>query len=344
MRQRAKPPTLGDVARLADVSVPTASRILNGGVRGAASGSPELRQRVTEAALTLGYAVSAAAQTIKDGRARTVAMVVTDIDDFGSAAMISGVIHAAEERGLSVAVRETRDDPVREAEILLRLRGELHRAVLVATGRTLDPAREAALDNQLSVLEEQGSTVVIIGDSTLKYRRVTVDNLAGAYSLARYLAEGEAHQYAVLAGHADDITSRDRLEGFLAGLTDAGILIPRERIVHTELTRDGGSRGIAEIQALLPSLEVIACMSDAMAVGAIRELHERGVNVPEDLEVTGFDCIPLLRDVLPNFSTVEIPLRQFGPAALALALDDDRPDGHIALPATSIVRGRAISR
>src|SRR5690625_6400189 len=75
-RSPVKPPTLADVARLAGVSTTTASRVLNGGVRGKKSGSAEVRKRVTDAARSLGYSVNPAAQTTKEGRARTVALLV----------------------------------------------------------------------------------------------------------------------------------------------------------------------------------------------------------------------------------------------------------------------------
>ena len=75
-RALVKPPTLTDVARLAGVSVPTASRVLNGGVRGDTSGTSELRERVRSAARRLGYAPNPAAQTIKGGRSKTIALLV----------------------------------------------------------------------------------------------------------------------------------------------------------------------------------------------------------------------------------------------------------------------------
>jgi LacI family transcriptional regulator len=83
-------------------------------------------------------------------------------------------------------------------------------------------------------------------------------------------------------------------------------------------------------------------MSDAMAVGSIARLRELGVTVPHDVEVTGFDHVPMLGDVLQDFSTVEVPLERFGPEALKLAFDDDAPvDAKVALQATPIVHGEA---
>jgi LacI family transcriptional regulator len=272
-----KLPTLADVARLAGVSVPTASRVLNGGVRGAASGSQELRRRVQDAARALGYSVNPAAQATKGGRARTVALLVSDIEDFGSATIISGVMHAAEKRGVSVAVRTTLDDPLRELELLAALRGERHRALVIATGRTTDMHRERALEVQLRSLAEHGTRVVIVGDSSLDFPSVTVDNHEAARLLADALAKSGKKRFAILSAPPIGITSRDRVEGFLEGLSSYGISVGQGDIIYRSFSRDGGYNAIDQIAERAAEFDVITAMSDAMAVGAIARLRELGV-------------------------------------------------------------------
>ncbi|WP_247048338.1 LacI family DNA-binding transcriptional regulator [Arthrobacter rhizosphaerae] len=341
-----KPPTLADVARLAGVSVPTASRALNGGVRGAESGSPELRRRVEDAARALGYSVNPAAQATKGGRARSVALLVGNIEDFGSATIISGVMHAAEKRGISVAVRTTLDDPLRELELLTAIRGERHRALVIATGRTTDEHRERALEARLRTLAEHGTRVVIVGDSSLDFPSVTVDNHEAARLLADSLAKSGKKRFAILSAPPIQITSRDRVKGFLEGLSSHEISVGQGDIVFRTFSRDGGYDAIDQLANRVAEFDVIAAMSDAMAVGAIARLRELGLESPRDVEVTGFDQIPMLGDVLPGFSTVEVPLKAFGEAALSLALDDDDPGAstHIALRATPIVHGKPVRR
>lgn len=342
MSKSAKPATLADVARMAGVSVPAASRALNGGVRGKQSGSPELRSRVEEAARALGYSVSPAAQAIKGGRARTVAFIVGDIDDFGSATMIAGIMHAAEEHGVSVAVRTTRDDSAREIDLLAQLRGERHLAVVMATSRTTDAAREAAVKDQLRVLNDHGARIVVIGDNDLGFPTVTVDNRHAARLLAQGLADAGKRRFAMVSGPDIELTALERVGGFAEGLAARGIAVEERDIVHTEFSRDGGYRAVEQLRDRLAELDVIAAMSDAMAVGVIARLRELGVSTPADIEVTGFDHVPMLGDVLPGFSTVEVPLEHFGGAALELALAIDNgadPAETIALSATPILHG-----
>ncbi|MCS5716445.1 LacI family transcriptional regulator [Herbiconiux sp. CPCC 205716] len=326
------------MAEAAGVSLITASRILNPGVRGTRSGSQERRRKVQDAAQALGYTVNPAAQTIAVGAARTIALIVTDIRDFGSATIMAGVMAAAESRGMSVAVRTTHDDPVRELEIVRALRGERHRGVIIATSRTTDEPRESRFRQELSSLEDSGARVVVIGDSTLPFARVTVDTESAAAELATQLALTH-HRIAILAGPEGEVTSLERVTGFEAGLAAAGL--SPIAVMHGEFSRDGGYAAVYDLQARLADVDLVAAMSDAMAVGAIVALNEIGFRVPDEMTVSGFDNVPLLADLLPGFSTVAMPLEQFGEACLDRILEDasDRRNNEtVRLRADVIVR------
>lgn len=339
----AKTPTLGDVARLANVSVPTASRVLNGGVRGDVSGSVELRERVQSAADALGYAPNPAAQTIKGGRSKSVALLVGDIEDSGSATMIAGVMRAAQQHGLSVAVRMTEDKAHREHSVLKALRGERHSAIIVATSRTTDMEQETAIARDLDVLAHQGARIVVIGDSSLPFPRVTIDTARASAKFARALVGADAQRYGIIAGPENQITSRNRVAGFLDGLATCGIVPESVPVVHQEFSRDGGYHGFEELLDTCETLDVVATMSDAMAVGAIVRARELGTRVPSGLEITGFDGISVISDLVPTLSTVAVPLEVFGETALSLALDDTASSVEtVTLKARLIVRGHTI--
>jgi LacI family transcriptional regulator len=314
-------------------------------VRGSRSGSTEARRRVSQAARELGYSVSPAAQAIKGGRANSVALVVGDIDDIGAATMIAGVMHAAERRGVSVAVRATHDESDEEAALLTRLRGERHRAVIIGTSRTTDSDREAALAEQLRILHEQGAKIVMIGESALDYPHVTVDQRRAASELASALVSQGHRQFGIIAGPGNELTSRDRVDGFVDGLASAGIT-PAVEVAHEVFSRDGGYRATRRLGVDVRSLDVLAAMSDAMAVGALAACHELGVRVPDEVTITGFDRIPLLGDVMPWFSTVDVPLEAFGEAAMRLALDSpiEGARADIALHAVPIINGHPAGR
>jgi LacI family transcriptional regulator len=205
--------------------------------------------------------------------------------------------------------------------------------------------RESAVREQLRVLNDHGARIVVIGDNDLGFPTVTVDNRHAARLLAEGLADAGNRRFAIVSGPSIEVTALERVEGFTEGLVDRGIAVDDRDVVHTEFSRDGGYRAVEQLRDRLAEFDVIAAMSDAMAVGVIARLRELGVATPDDIEVTGFDHVPMLGDVLPGFSTVEVPLERFGGAALAFVLDEDAaPGGAVALTATPILHGLALER
>lgn len=335
-----RPPTLADVASLANVSVPTASRVLNGGVRGAGSGTVELRERVEAAAQTLGYAPIRAAQAIKDGLGRSIAVIVGDLEDQGAATIIAGVLHAAEDHGLSVAVRATLDDYEREERILRELRGERHRALIIATSRSRHRPRELRMRKALETLANEGATIAIIGDNDFGLPSVTVDNRGAAATLAQELVNAGHRRFAVISGPDALITADDRVAGFLQGLRGAGVDVDQVPVVREAFSRDGGYAAFGTLAERADEFDIVAAMSDAMAVGAIVRAREYGLILHDGVEVTGFDHVPVIGDLLPSFTTVEIPLAEMGALAVKLVTDLTTPsDTRIAVPAQPMLRG-----
>ncbi|MCE0459465.1 LacI family DNA-binding transcriptional regulator [Curtobacterium flaccumfaciens] len=267
--------------------------------------------------------------------------MVDDIEDQGAATIIAGVMHAAEQRGLSVAVRASLDSAERESMILRDLRGERHRAVIIATSRTTHPNREAVMHRALATLAQDGAAVAVIGDNAFSFPTVTVDNRLAARALAEHLVADGARRFAVLAGPEFHVTSDDRTAGFLDGLHHAGVDVADVPVVREKFSRDGGYAGFATIEHHTRELDVVATMSDAMAVGAIVRSRERGLELHEDIEITGFDHVPVIGDLLPAFTTVEIPLEAMGATAVSLVTD---PHGEtqqrIVLHGRTLLRGR----
>jgi LacI family transcriptional regulator len=179
-----------------------------------------------------------------------------------------------------------------------------------------------------------------VSQNLLGTNTVLVQNRAGARELALELA-GLGHQrFAVLAGPTDLLTARDRLAGFTDGLARAGIEPDGVRIVHGAFTRDGGYAAAAELVAEgLTATCVFAC-NDVMAVGAMAALRERGLRVPDDVSMAGFDDIETLRDLVPPLTTVHLALEELGERAAELALD-----GAPGEPARQVrVRGHVVLR
>jgi LacI family transcriptional regulator len=134
-------------------------------------------------------------------------------------------------------------------------------------------------------------------------------------------------------------TSRDRLEGFRSGLRDYDISLAPSQIAAGDFTRDGGTRAAIELIERDPELTAIFALNDPMAVGVLTALRQRGIAVPDQVSVVGFDDIPLASDVTPALTTVRVPMIEMGARAMALALEPSDSELRVEhLPTEIIIR------
>ncbi|NGY63935.1 LacI family transcriptional regulator [Lentzea sp. NEAU-D13] len=312
----ARQVTLAEVAKQAGVSLATASRVLNGSTRQV---SEELSDRVLRTAERLGYVPNASAQALARNSSSLVGLVVHDITDPYFSCIAAGVTRVAEEAGLVVVLGTTGRRPEREVELLSTLRAHRARAVVLAGSRTTDRASQSRLAAEIDAFTEQGGRVACVSQAKLGTDTVVPGNRAGGRALARALTELGHKKFAVLGGPSELVVARDRLAGFKAGLADAGIAPPA--VVNGAFTRDGGYAAAMELLASKTRATCVFAVTDVMAMGAMAALRERGVRVPEDMSIAGFDDIPTLRDTVPALSTVRLPLEEMGEIAAGLVLD-----------------------
>ncbi|MFC6087246.1 LacI family DNA-binding transcriptional regulator [Sphaerisporangium aureirubrum] len=307
--------TLEDVAKEAGVSLATASRVLNGSTRqvGAA-----MRARVESAANRLGYRVDATAQTLARGASNVVGLVVQDLTDHYFATIADGVIRSADLHGMVVTLTTTFRDPEREIAQIATLRAQRARVVVIAGSRVSDERMVRRLSDELDFYRASGGRVALIGQSLGGVDTVAPMNRDGADRLARALAAQGHRRFAVLAGPPALLTAVDRSEGFTLALAALGL--PPPLVLHGGFDRDGGHATALELLDLGAGATCVFAVNDVMAVGALAAFRERGVRVPEDLSLAGFDDISPLRDTVPPLTTVRLPLAEMGAMALDLAL------------------------
>jgi LacI family transcriptional regulator len=307
--------TLTEVARLAGVSVATASRVLNGSER---SVGAELRHRVLAAAAELDYIPNLHAQAVARGSSSVVGLVVHDISDPYFSTIAAGVMAAADEHGLIVSLGSTLASAERELDYVAMLRAQRARALVLAGSRTSNPAQTRRLAREVQAFRSSGGRVACVSQPLLGIDTVQPENEAGARALAVALAGLGHRRFAVLAGPQQLLTACDRLAGFQAGVAAAGGAV--RHVLTGPFTRDGGYQAAVDLLAMRTDVTCVFAVNDVMAVGAMAALRERGVAVPDDLSVAGFDDIPTLRDVAPPLTTVRLPLWQLGRQAADLVL------------------------
>ncbi|TDC14925.1 LacI family DNA-binding transcriptional regulator [Kribbella albertanoniae] len=332
--QQRRPVTLDDVARAAGVSQPTASRVLNGSSRRVA---PSYRERVLSAAQELGYTPNLPAQAMARGTSRTIALVLSLISDPYFSAMAAEIMKQAEAIGLHVSIAVTERQAERELDLIRELRGQQPRAIILAGTGYVDPPSSQALIDELQRYEQTGGRVVLISRSDLPFETVDFDNHEGARQLARELATLGYRNCLVLGSATPLLSMQQRVEGFVAGLTESGGT--NVRVQQPGFSWAGAREfvlGLSDDEAA--QLDLVFAVTDDMALGALAGLRERGLRVPEDIGVAGFDDISTLRDVVPKLTTVHVALNAVAQEAVYRATTTDESLTRRTVPAYPVIR------
>ncbi|WP_399891195.1 LacI family DNA-binding transcriptional regulator [Streptomyces sp. BBFR51] len=319
-------PTLAVVAREAGVSVPTASKVVNG----REDVAPETRRRVAEALDRLGYVRRPRFDTAR--APRLVDLVVHSLESSWSGAVLHGVEEAAYDAGLEVVVSA---DPHRpragSPEETRHEGGRLDRLVVRGTSGVLFNLAELTAA-QYAWLGHHRIPFVMIDPAVEPPPGVVsvgAANWQGGVTATEHLLRLGHERVAVLAGRRRGLCSDARVAGYRSALASAGVRHRPEYVRHAGFDRAAARRRMRELLDLpVPPTAVFVC-SDAMALGVYEALGERGLTVPRDMSVVGFDDLPEARWVTPALTTVRQPLSEMAATALRLLLlmmDGHRPE------------------
>ena len=306
-------PTIHDVAREAGASIATVSRALNGGVV-----SPAARARIERAVAQLGYRRNDVARGLVTGRSGLVGVIVPDLIGPLYAQMARGIEDELEARGMhAMVVTDHREpDAERRAVEMLRAR-QVDGLVLIGSSLPEGELRAAAGDVPLALVQREGPETTI--------PEVRLDDAAGVQAVVGHLIALGHRRIAHLSGTRRD--GVERRDAFIAAVRAAGL--EPGPVIESDFSEDGGA---AATPALLADPEVTAvfCGNDRMAVGLLHAAANRGVTVPHDLSVVGFDDLTWARYLTPSLTTVRQPGRELGRDAARLVLAP--PDGGAAKP------------
>lgn len=320
------------VAKTAQVSVATASRVLSGSDYPV---SDALRARVLAVADELDYIPNAQARSLIQGNGRTIGMLVGEVGDPYFDAMIHGTHREATDEKCLVTILSTGRHPTRELESFRLLQSHGAATIIVAGSGLEDADFQAALSARIRGFR---GTTVLIGrhevDADVDAIRVEVDNVDAGRLLGEHLRELGHQRVGVLAGRAEVSSTGDRIKGVELGLGVAPV------VLEVEPTRDGGYDGAGQLLGEHPQLTAIIGTADQMAIGAMAWCADHGVSVPGELSVAGCNDIWVGRDLTPSLTTVHMPLTEMGSAAVRLALDlDGSGRRSMSFPVEMVVRG-----
>ena len=325
-----------DVARRAGVSTATVSRVLNRNY----PVSDGVRRRVLDAVHDLGYVANAHARALLKASSGTVGVILHDVSDPYFAEIVGGIQQAAMESDRLVVLCSSLREPSREITYIEMLRAQRVDAVIMAGGHILDDDYGLALREQALLLKGQGSRLVLCGRHPVYADAVVPDNTAGAAGAVRHLLAKGHRRIAHVAGPAGFSTTQDRLEGYLGALASYAVEQDPALVAGGDFTRRGGREAAARLLDAGVDFTALFAANDLAAVGAMALLAERGVRVPDEVSVVGFDDVPIAADVTPGLTTVHLPLPQMGRESMRLALrGPDAPNEIVRLGSRLVERG-----
>jgi LacI family transcriptional regulator len=313
--------SITEVARLAGVSIATASRVVS---EADYPVSAHTRERVLEAARELDYVPNALARGLLKSQLPVVGVIVHDITDPYFAEVVRGVEDAAESGGYLVVTCSSEREGTRETSYVRLLRSMRVAGVIFAGSGLDDPAYVEELPRHLDALRASGAAVVHLSPHGKGVPEISIDNQDGIAMMVAQLAEMGHRRIAFLTGPSTLYVARERLEGFRRGMAMAGISIDENLIVETGFSAEAGARAIEDLfdRRIVagPDYTALMCANDLLALGALQGLHDHGVSVPNGVSVAGFDDIPVARMTAPSLTTVRLPLREMGRLGFEVAI------------------------
>lgn len=297
------------------VSVQTVSRVINK----RPDVSPETRAAVEAAIAEHGFQPSAVARSLVQRRSQMIGVIAAGLKYFGVAQTLNGVTEEAEAEGYSIILKELASfdvpDIVPVVEFLLAHRVE---GIIFAP-----PQLGANIRHVMEQLPAGGPPVVFLkAEPNSAYTTIGIDNVAAARLATNHLLALGRTCIAHVAGPLEWREARDRRDGWLAALKDAG-LEPGPMTVASWSSAAGAS-AFAQILDTDPDIDGVFAASDQIALGALHVANARGIRIPDQLAVVGFDGWPEAAEFTPSLTTIRQPLNELGKLAvheLVKALD-----------------------
>lgn len=320
-----------DVADLAHVSISTVSRVVNDAdypVR------PETRQRVMQAVDALGFRPNPIARSLVGKPTLTIGLVVPDISNPYYPLLSRGVEDVASEQGYTVFFCNTDRSAAKTSHYVEVLREKQVDGIIFAGG---------GLEGDGEPLLSEGipGKVVLIGRHQWPFPSVQVDNVSAASGATNLLIDLGHRRIAFIGGPSSLTSARDRLAGYRQAMEGLGTPVDPKLIRQGEFQAESGYEAtVSLLEERNPPTAVFAA-NDQMAIAAMAAAYDRGLRVPEDLAVVGFDDTPAARDVRPALTTVSLPSYDIGASAARLLLRllaGEETESITWLPTTLVVR------
>jgi LacI family transcriptional regulator len=299
--------TIRDVARLAEVSIASVSRVLNG----VGNVSDFTRTRVEDAVKRLGYVPHAGARSLSLARAYALGVMLPDLHGEFFSEIMRGMEREASRRGYLLLLSNMHHHSA-QAELALRMmRGRVDGLIVMAPHLSRDEMEAALPPAQPAVLINPAETLAT-------HSSIRVDNASGIRSVVDHLVANGRRRLVHIRGPQENIDADERCLAFLSAVQEHG-LADQAIVLEGAFTDQSGETAVAELLDRRHAFDAIVAGNDMMAIGAIQALRNTGLSVWGPVAVTGFDDIPLAKHV--DLTTVRVGIAELGARAIARLID-----------------------
>lgn len=303
---------MDDIARRVGVSRTTVSFVLND--RPDVSVSLDTRRRIREAAAELGYRPHAGARALAAQRSGLIGMVTEIVTSPFGPEMIKGAQDAAWRAGKFLLIAASEGDPELERMAIERLLDQRVEGLIFASSMHAKMSIPPAFEGVPTILVHASHPKGLVPS-------IIPDEIGGGELATRHLLEAGHRRIGMVNLVRGTLAARGRLDGYVRALTEHGVDYDPQLVVHAGGMADHGYEAAARILDLPKPPTALFCATDRMAMGAYEAIKERGLSIPRDVAVVGFDDQELIAGALrPKLTTVALPFASMGSQAVALLL------------------------
>jgi LacI family transcriptional regulator len=302
--------SIKDVAKEAGVSIATVSRVLND----VDVVNEDTKKKVQDAIKKLGYRPNIVARSLKTQRTRTVGILIPDISSQFYPEIVRGTEDVANIYDYNIILCNSDSDLEKEKEYLRVLKEKMVDGVLYMSS-SLEP-EIVELIKELDLK----TVLVVTTDKDKTFPSVSIDNREAAYDATMYLLNKGNKRPAYIGVHKDEVNAAAvRYFGYEDALKEKGMGVDENYVYFGELKAHEGYAGVNKILEK-GSFDALFCASDEIAMGAINALREKGIKVPEEVEVVGFDNIYSSSIFYPKLTTVAQPMYDMGSVGMRMLI------------------------
>jgi len=287
-----------EVAELAGVSLATVSRVINPG----AKVSDKTRQKVLAAMQQLGYQPNSIAQSLATRTSNAVGVLVSELHGPFFGTMLSAIEQSLKAAGKFVLVAAGHNCEIQEREAIRFLSSRNCDALIVHAERLTD---------KFLVDHDRDTTPLVVMNRKVRGLAdhcFSLNNELGGYLATQALLKKKHRHIAYISGPLDWVDAKQRLAGHRRALAEAGVKYDARLLHEGDYHESGGQEALSALFEKRVPFTAVVCANDEMAAGAMAAAHERGLELPKQLSIVGFDDAPISRYVYPKLTTVHYPI------------------------------------